>query len=73
MEGLSFCPQDDSQLVSVGRDKKIILWDTRSDDPIARTIEGVHEDDINTVDWSPHDPNLLLTGSSDRTVTLIDL
>ena len=73
MEGLSFCPQDDFQLVSVGRDRKIILWDTRSDYPMAKVIEGVHDDDINTIDWSPHDQNLLLTGSSDKTVSLIDL
>ena len=33
----------------------------------------VHNDDINTVDWSKINTNLIATGSNDKKVALIDI
>lgn len=34
---------------------------------------NVHKDDINTVDWSSLNPNLIATGSNDLKVCVIDI
>lgn len=34
---------------------------------------NVHKDDINTVDWSTLNPNLIATGSNDTKVCVIDI
>ena len=36
-------------------------------------VEDIHSDDINWVDWNKNNSNLLLTGSSDNTVSIIDI
>ena len=37
------------------------------------SLKNVHLSDINTVDWSPCNDNLIATGSNDTTVKIIDL
>ena len=34
---------------------------------------NVHKDDINTIDWSTLNPNLIATGSNDLKVCVIDI
>ena len=36
-------------------------------------LEGVHSDDINCCDWSSLDSNMVLTGSNDTKVALLDV
>jgi len=36
------------------------------------TLKEVHKSDINTVDWSPLNNNLIATGSEDKLVKIID-
>ena len=33
----------------------------------------IHSNDINCIDWSTHDSNFLLTGSSDQSANITDL
>ena len=36
-------------------------------------LKEVHKSDINTVDWSPLNDNLIATGSEDTLVKIIDV
>jgi histone-binding protein RBBP4 len=57
----------------VGVDRSLIIWDLRQgNNPVVR-LKEVHASDINTVDWSPLDENLIATGSNDTVVKLIDV
>lgn len=38
-----------------------------------RIVKEVHASDINTVDWSCQDENLIATGSNDTTVKILDI
>ncbi|KAG6619945.1 histone-binding protein rbbp4 [Phytophthora cinnamomi] len=59
---------------SVGDDKKMLLWDTRSesyDKPSA--IVEAHSAEVNCLAFSPSSEYLVATGSSDKAVNLWDL
>ncbi len=60
---------DKSKLVTVGTDKKMIIWDTKSEKELIR-CEG-HTDRIETVDHSTDDSKIV-TGSWDKTVKIWD-
>ena len=50
----------------------MIFWDLRVGlTPVIR-LKEVHKSDINTVDWSNLNPNLLATGSEDTLVKILD-
>jgi WD40 repeat protein len=51
----------------------VLIWDIRSGQKPSLKVEDIHSDDINCVDWNRHDENLLLTGSSDFTVSIVDI
>lgn len=55
---------------SVGDDKKIRLWDMRQQKSVY-VVDG-HTEEILCLDFSPFNPNLLLTGSVDKTIALWD-
>lgn len=57
-------------LASVGDDRKLILWDSRQTEP-AHCLEA-HNLEINAVDFNKKDPNMMATGSSDKTVAIWD-
>lgn len=60
---------------SVGDDRQLLVWDTRSstsDSPKIRRAEA-HDGEINSVVFSPSNEFILCTGSSDKTVALWDL
>ncbi|GMF54028.1 unnamed protein product [Phytophthora fragariaefolia] len=59
---------------SVGDDKKMLLWDTRSesyDKPAATVL--AHSAEVNCLAFSPSSEYLVATGSSDKSVNLWDL
>ncbi|KAH7859994.1 hypothetical protein Vadar_007969 [Vaccinium darrowii] len=35
-------------------------------------VERANNSDLHCVDWNPHDPNLILTGSADQSVRMFD-
>ncbi|OCF35242.1 histone acetyltransferase type B subunit 2 [Kwoniella heveanensis BCC8398] len=58
---------------SVGDDKKIMLWDTRSDNAHKPTSSTAgHTAEINSIAFAPSNDFLFLTGSSDHTIALWD-
>ncbi|WVW86975.1 histone acetyltransferase type B subunit 2 [Kwoniella bestiolae CBS 10118] len=66
-------PKNDYMFASVGDDRKIMLWDTRSDNSNkpSSSVEG-HTAEINSVAFAPSSDFLFLTGSSDNTIALWD-
>ncbi|KAJ3183973.1 Histone-binding protein rbbp4 [Gaertneriomyces sp. JEL0708] len=59
---------------SVGDDKKLMIWDTRTaeDNKPLYSVDA-HSAEVNCVTWNPKNEYLLLTGSADKTVKLWDL
>jgi histone-binding protein RBBP4 len=64
----------DSMFGSVGDDKKLMLWDTRSSTPNkpSQMIEA-HSAEVNCLSFNPYSEFILATGSADKTVALWDL
>lgn len=69
--GTAFSP-DGSQLVTVGADKKIQLYDGKTGEPTVSIGEGEHTGSIFSVSWS-QDGRKLVTASADQTVKLWDV
>jgi WD repeat-containing protein 1 (actin-interacting protein 1) len=69
--GVSFSP-DGSQLVSVGGDRRIWLYDGKTGESKGQIGEGEHKGSIFGVSWSK-DSRKLVTASADRTVKLWDV
>ncbi|PKS07525.1 hypothetical protein jhhlp_006129 [Lomentospora prolificans] len=69
--GTAFSP-DGSQLVTVGADKKIQLYDGKTGEPTISIGEGGHTGSIFSVSWS-QDGKKLVTASADQTVKLWDV
>lgn len=64
----------DSVFGSVGDDKKLMLWDTRSQTSLkpSQIIEA-HSAEVNCLSFNPYSEYILATGSADKTVALWDL
>lgn len=64
----------DSLFGSVGDDKKLMLWDTRSQNTSkpSQMIEA-HSAEVNCLSFNPFSEYILATGSADKTVALWDL
>ena len=71
VEDVSWSPYCVTLLGSVGDDRKIKLWDTRMKEASIEVDAHMHE--INSLDFNKQDPNLLATGSSDKTVAVWDI
>jgi WD40 repeat protein len=70
VEDVAWNHHDEFQFASVSDDRRLLLWDMRQKRPHA-SIEA-HMQEIMCVDCSPFDPNLLVTGSADRSVAVWD-
>ncbi|KZP28926.1 WD40 repeat-like protein [Athelia psychrophila] len=57
---------------SVGDDKMLLIWDTRSPTEPANKVQA-HDREIFSLAFSPAAEHLLVTGSADKTVVLHDL
>jgi histone-binding protein RBBP4 len=58
---------------SVGDDKQLMIWDTRSDSGKASHCVGGHSAEINSISFNPFSEFILATGSADKTVALWDI
>lgn len=65
--GLKWSP-DGSQLASGGNDNRVMLWNLRSPNPLAKL--NLHTAAVKALAWSPHQHGLLATGggTADRTI-----
>ncbi|TEB38541.1 histone acetyltransferase type B subunit 2 [Coprinellus micaceus] len=62
----------DNVFASVGDDKMLMLWDTRSSSQPTLSLQA-HDAEIMAVSFSPATDHLLVTGSADKTVVLHDI
>ncbi|KAG0330501.1 WD repeat-containing protein 24 [Dissophora globulifera] len=62
----------DAKIATIGTNGPIVIWDVGTHNKIDRTIKE-HTRSVNRICFSPQDPNLLLSASSDQTVRLWDL
>lgn len=58
---------------SAGRDKSLLVWDSRSGTKSVCGGNNVHAEDINCVDWGMFNNNYILTGSSDHLIKVHDV
>ncbi|XP_074569200.1 uncharacterized protein LOC141825714 [Curcuma longa] len=72
VEDVQFCPSSAHEFCSVGDDSCLILWDARVGTSPAAKVEKAHNADLHCVDWNPHNQNLILTGSADKSVHMFD-
>ncbi|KAF3328341.1 WD-repeat protein RBAP1 [Carex littledalei] len=72
VEDVQFCPSSAQEFCSVGDDYRLILWDARSGNAPVVKVEKAHDADVHCVDWNAQNENLILTGSADKTVHLLD-
>ncbi len=64
IEDVVWRPGSAHELASVGDDRALLLWDTRTPDAPAQRVPGAHgPEDLHCVDWSPLQAELLVTGS----------
>lgn len=72
IEGVAWNYFQSNTLLSVGDDRRILMWDIRNgDSPVGINSEG-HTGDINSVTASPHTEFLFATASGDKTIKLWD-
>ncbi|KAG9321212.1 hypothetical protein KVV02_002124 [Mortierella alpina] len=62
----------DAKIATIGTNGPIVIWDIGTHNKIDRTIKE-HTRSVNRICFSPQDPNMLLSASSDSTVRLWDL
>uniref|UniRef100_A0A0K0ENP0 Probable histone-binding protein lin-53 n=1 Tax=Strongyloides stercoralis TaxID=6248 RepID=A0A0K0ENP0_STRER len=74
VEDVAWHSLHDSVFGSVGDDKKLMIWDTRSNqfDRASQSLEA-HDAEVNCLSFNPYSEYILATGSADKTVGLWDL
>jgi histone-binding protein RBBP4 len=74
VEDVAWHPLHDSVFGSVGDDKKLLIWDTRSSNTNKASYSvDAHNGEVNCVAFNPYSEFVLATGSADKTVALWDL
>lgn len=67
VEDCCFSQGDESLALSVGQDRRLLVWDVRcATDGPCQAVADAHSDDVNCCSWSGPDPTRMLTGGSDR-------
>ena len=71
VEDVAWSTKDENLFGSVGDDNKMIFYDIRLDKPTS--VVEAHSQEINSIDFNPHNANLIITASNDKTVALWDV
>ena len=70
MEDVCWNHHNEHEFASVSDDRKLKIWDMRE----RKTVKSIdaHVAAIMSVDYSPFDQNLMITGSADKSVAVWD-
>jgi histone-binding protein RBBP4 len=71
VEAVAYNRVNQSVLLSVGDDRRILLWDLRTNQIAQKRLNG-HEGDINAASWAPHTEFLFATAGGDKVINLWD-
>jgi histone-binding protein RBBP4 len=71
IEDVCFNPRNERELCSVGDDRNMFFWDTRTK-KAAGFAKGAHADDVHCVAWSAFEEHVIVTGGKDTTVKVWD-
>tara|TARA_B100000085_G_scaffold260402_1_gene263892 strand:- start:228 stop:1694 length:1467 start_codon:yes stop_codon:yes gene_type:complete len=71
IEDVCFNPQDERELCSVGDDRHMFFWDTRTKNSTG-CAKGAHEDDLHCVGWTSFEEHVVVTGGKDTMVKVWD-
>ncbi|ETO29717.1 retinoblastoma binding protein 7 [Reticulomyxa filosa] len=71
-EDVCWNKKHDHLFASVGDDKCLMIWDCRTKTKPQMCVSNAHKAEINCVDFSPFNQDLILTGSSDKYIGLWD-
>jgi histone-binding protein RBBP4 len=72
VEDVDWHAKDDNLFGSVGDDRIIQIWDSRTPSAL-HTVKAAHEGDINSIAFNPVQEFLFATGSADKTIKLWDM
>jgi len=72
VEDVQFHLHHESIFGSVGDDKKLMIWDTRSSDKPANIVDA-HSNEVNCLSFNPFSEFIVATGSADKTIGLWDM
>lgn len=72
VEDVEYSPLIETLFGSVGDDQKLMIWDTRVNKNAPIFNIHAHQAEINCLSWNPKQSNLILTGSSDKSISLWD-
>ncbi|CAD6885155.1 unnamed protein product [Tilletia controversa] len=73
VEDVAWHHHHESLFASVGDDRQMFIWDSRSNTPAPKHRVEAHTAEVNAVRFSPSNEFLLATASSDKSVGLWDL
>jgi histone-binding protein RBBP4 len=71
VEDVAWHHHHESYFGSVGDDKRLLIWDSRSDKPTNSIV--AHSEEVYCLSFNPFSEWILATGSADKTVALWDL
>ncbi|KAK9477492.1 WD40-repeat-containing domain protein [Lipomyces japonicus] len=63
---------DGSKIIAGSADRTVVIWNTQQPDKILYKLPG-HTGSVNDASFSPYEHNVILSGSSDRTLMLGEL
>lgn len=72
VEDVAWSELHETRFCSVGDDRKLLVWDSRTNKVCARN-DNAHNGEINCVSWNKSHEFLLATGSTDRKAGLWDI
>jgi len=72
IEDVKINPFSEFELCSVGDDKTLLFWDSRTGSAPVLKVLKAHNNDVHCCDWSPFEEHLIVTGSADKNLKLFD-
>ncbi|OAF68410.1 Glutamate-rich WD repeat-containing protein 1 [Intoshia linei] len=73
IEDICWSPSESTIFAACSTDKSIFMCDTRHKLKKTLIIKNAHQSDVNVIDWSLLDANIIVSGSDDKMLNLWDI